>query len=124
MSKNQRLPQSRQQQFRSRCSIARTLEVVGDKWTLLVLRDVLWHQKNTFKALRESEERIPSNILTERLRRLEAWGLIYKELYQAHPARYFYYATEEGRSLQPALLAIMQWGHERLGGGLYDPHKD
>ena len=60
--------------FRSRCSIARTLDIFGDKWTLLIVRDLLWHGKHTFGALHESAERIPTNILSDRLRRLETWA--------------------------------------------------
>lgn len=110
--------------FRSRCSIARTLELVGDKWTLLVVRDLMWHGKHTFKALQAAEEHIPTNILAERLRRLEAWGFVARRPYSEHPPRYEYHLTEEGRTLEPVLLGIMQWGHRNLGGGLYDPEID
>ena len=57
-------------EFRSGCSIARLMELLGDKWTLLVARDLMWHQKHTFKSLQESDERIPTNLLSERLQRL------------------------------------------------------
>ena len=107
--------------FRSDCSIARTLEVLGDKWTLLIARDLLWHGKHTFQALQASEERIPANILAERLRRLMRWGLVYREPYQTRPVRHAYHLTEAGRALEPALLQIMQWGHRHLDGGLYEP---
>ena len=108
-------------EFRSNCSIARSLEIVGDKWTLLVVRDLMWHGKHTFQALQESAERVPTNILSERLKRLEQWGLVRREPYQQRPVRYDYQLTEEGRSLEPILLQIMAWGHKRLGGGRYDP---
>lgn len=108
-------------EFRSRCSIARTLELVGDKWTLLIIRDLLWHGKHTFQALQGSAERIPTNILSARLRRLMAWGLVAREPYQERPLRYAYHLTEQGRSLEPVLLQIMQWGHAHLGGGRFDP---
>jgi DNA-binding HxlR family transcriptional regulator len=108
-------------EFRSTCSIARTLEIVGDKWTLLIVRDLMWHGKHTFQALQESAERIPTNILSERLKRLEKWGLMRREIYQQRPVRYAYQLTDEGKSLEPVLLQIMAWGHKRLGGGRYDP---
>ncbi len=108
-------------EFRSNCSIARSLEIVGDKWTLLIVRDLMWHGKHTFQALQESAERVPTNILSERLKRLEQWGLVRREPYQQRPVRYDYQLTEEGRSLEPILLQIMAWGHKRLGGGRYDP---
>ncbi|MBT3400867.1 MAG: helix-turn-helix transcriptional regulator [Rhodospirillaceae bacterium] len=109
--------------FRSHCSIARTLELVGDKWTLLVVRDLLWHGKHTFQALQGSAERIPTNMLAERLRRLMSWGLVRREPYQDRPVRYGYYLTEAGWALEPVLLQVMQWGHRHLDGDWYDPEK-
>ena len=107
--------------FRSTCSISRTLEIVGDKWTLLVVRDLIWHGKHTFVALQESAERIPTNILSERLKRLVEWGLVRRDAYQQRPLRHAYHLTDEGKSLEPVLMQIMAWGHGRLGGGRHDP---
>jgi len=107
--------------FRSTCSIARVLDVVGDRWTLLIVRDLLWHGKRTFQALQDSAERIPSNILSDRLKRLTEWGLVRRDAYQQRPTRYAYRLTDLGRSLEPVLLRIMDWGHAHLGGGRYDP---
>lgn len=107
--------------FRSTCSIARTLELVGDKWTLLIVRDLIWHGKQTFQALQDSAEGVPSNILSERLKRLTKWGLVRRNAYQQKPVRYAYYLTEEGKSLEPILLQIMAWGYKHLDGGRYDP---
>ena len=107
--------------FRSRCSIARTLDIVGDKWTLLVVRDLMWHGKHTFQDLQASEERMPTNLLSDRLKRLMHRGLVRREQYQDRPVRYQYHLTDLGRSLEPVLLDIMGWGHEHLGGGHYDP---
>jgi len=97
------------------------LELFGDKWTLLIVRDLLWHEKHTFKALQESEERIPTNILSQRLKKLEEWGLIKREAYQDRPVRYAYKLSDTGKSLEPILLQIMGWGHTNLNGGKYDP---
>jgi len=97
------------------------LELIGDKWTLLIVRDLLWHRKHTFQALQNSDERIPTNILSQRLKRLIELGLVRREAYQDRPVRYAYHLTEAGRTLEPLLLQIMGWGHEHLGGGLYDP---
>ena len=110
-----------QHEFRSRCSIARTLEILGDKWTLLVVRDLMWHGKHTFQGLQGGEERMPANLLSQRLKRLMEWGLVRREAYQDRPVRYHYYLTEVGQNLEPVLLQIMGWGHAHLGGGLYDP---
>jgi DNA-binding HxlR family transcriptional regulator len=59
--------------------------------------------------------------LSERLKRLMAWGLVRRSAYQQHPVRYSYELTDQGRSLEPVLRQIMEWGHKRLGGGHYDP---
>lgn len=107
--------------FRSRCSIARGLEIFGDRWTLLVVRDLMWHGKHRFQALQASAERMPSNILAARLRRLIELGLVERRPYQAHPPRYEYYLSARGRSLEPVLRALMEWGHAELGGGYFDP---
>lgn len=97
------------------------MELWGDKWTLLIARDLMWHDKHTFKSLQESNEKIPTNILAERLQRLMHWGLVRRDPYQENPVRYTYQLTETGRSLEPVLLEIMKWGHEYLGGGSFDP---
>jgi len=104
-------------EFRSKCSISRTLELLGDKWTLLIVRDLMWHDKHTFQALEGSAEKIPTNILANRLRRLAEWGLVRREQYQDRPARFEYHLTEAGRRLEPTLIQIMRWGHEHLDGG-------
>ena len=114
------MPQSNHE-FRSRCSIARSLEILGDKWTLLVVRDLMWHGKHTFQELQNSEEHLPPNLLSQRLKRLMDWKLVEREAYQDRPTRYRYTLTDRGRALEPALLQIMRWGHTHLGGGLYDP---
>ena len=107
--------------FRSRCSIARTLEILGDKWTFLVVRDLMWHGKHTFLELQNSEERMPANLLSQRLKRLMEWDLVRREAYQDRPVRYRYFLTRDGQALEPVLLQIMAWGHDHLGGGLFDP---
>lgn len=104
--------------FRSKCSISRALDIVGDKWTLLIVRDLLWHDKHTFAALQGSAEKIPTNILSDRLQRLAEWGLVRREPYQDRPVRFAYHLTETGRALEPALTEILQWGHEVLDGGM------
>lgn len=104
--------------FRSKCSIARALDVVGDKWTLLLVRDLLWHGKHTFAALQGSAENIPTNILADRLQRLMEWGLVRRELYQQRPPRFEYHLTETGKGLEPALTHILYWGHKTLEGGI------
>jgi DNA-binding HxlR family transcriptional regulator len=94
---------------RSDCPVANTLDLVGDKWSLLVVRDLL-HGKRTYGEVLDSPEGIPSNILAERLRRLEAAGLVVRSAYQEHPVRYAYTLTHKGLALGKILLALVEWG--------------
>ena len=122
--KNQpgKLPKADEHRFRSNCSISRTLELLGDKWTLLIVRDLMWHGKNTFKELADAEG-IPTNLLSNRLQRLIDWGLARREQYQNNPVRYTYHLTDAGLGLEDTLLQVMAWGNRHLGGGLYEPKK-
>jgi DNA-binding HxlR family transcriptional regulator len=94
---------------------ANTLDLVGDRWSLLVLRDLL-HGKETYGELLDSPEGIPTNILADRLRRLEDAGLIASSPYQQRPVRYAYSLTEKGTELGGILLALVQWGKRHIPG--------
>jgi DNA-binding HxlR family transcriptional regulator len=98
---------------RSSCPVAATLDVVGDRWTLLVIRDLL-RGKKRFGELAASSERIPTNILAERLKRLERAGLVQAVPYSEHPPRHEYTLTPAGRELDPVLSAIATWGRARF----------
>ena len=100
---------------RSACAVANSLDIVGDKWTLLVVRDLL-HGKRTYGELANSPERIPTNILAERLKRLEVAGIIVGIPYQERPVRYAYTLTLKGRSLGDVLLAFVRWGKQHIPG--------
>jgi DNA-binding HxlR family transcriptional regulator len=100
---------------RSTCAIACTLDLVGDKWTLLVIRDLL-HGKSTFKELLDSPEGIPTNLLADRLKRLEEAGLVASETYQERPPRYAYSLSEKGKALGEVLLAYVRWGRKYIPG--------
>jgi DNA-binding HxlR family transcriptional regulator len=100
---------------RSPCAVACTLDLVGDKWSLLVVRDLL-RGNVTYGELQKSPEGIPTNILADRLKRLEEAGLITKSAYQQHPVRYTYELTENGRGLRDILLAFARWGTEHIPG--------
>ncbi len=91
-----------------RCSIARTLEAVGDRWTLLILRD-LFRGVRRFERLHE-DLGIARNLLTDRLRRLEDAEIVQRVPYQQRPLRHEYRLTARGRDLSPALIALMSWG--------------
>ena len=101
--------------LRSPCAVACTLDVIGDKWSLLVVRDLLRGHK-TYKDLQNSPERIPTNILADRLKRLEEVGLITKAAYQQHPVRHAYSLTEKGKELRDVLGAFVRWGKKHIPG--------
>jgi DNA-binding HxlR family transcriptional regulator len=97
------------------CSIAGTLEVIGDRWTMLILRDA-------FRGVRRFDEfqrdlGIARNLLTDRLTKLVEYGVMEKQLYQAHPPRFEYRLTPRGVDLSPALVALMRWGDKWLAEG-------
>ena len=100
---------------RSACALACTLDLIGDKWSLLIIRD-LFYGKTRYKEFHESEEKIPTNILADRLQRLESSGMISKVPYQDNPVRYEYRLTDTGRSLGPVLKAITVWARKELPG--------
>ena len=96
------------------CSIARTLETVGERWTLLIIRDVLLGVTR-FDDIRRSLG-IARNVLTDRLNKLVDAGILERAQYQTQPARYEYQATQQGRELFPVLLALMHWGDRHRAG--------
>jgi DNA-binding HxlR family transcriptional regulator len=102
---------------RSLCAIANSLDVVGDKWTLLVVRDLL-HGKSTFGELLKSPEGIPTNILADRLKRLEHAGIATSTPYHERPVRYAYSLTPKGRALGDVLLALVRWGKQYIPGSV------
>jgi DNA-binding HxlR family transcriptional regulator len=98
------------------CPIAGALDVLGDRWTLLVLRDALFLGKATFQEFLASPERVSSNTLAERLRRLERCGILRKEAYQRRPTRWRYLPTPSGRALLSLLRAAAIWGARHVEG--------
>ena len=100
--------------FRSSCPIARTLDLFGDKWTLVIMRDALFFDCRTFADFANCSEKIPTNLLAERLKRLVLIGMLEKLPYQAKPVRYEYRPTPLGHSLQPVLKEILKFGQTHL----------
>ena len=101
--------------LRSSCPVACALDLLGDRWTLLVIRD-LFAGKQRFGEFLVSPEHIPTNILADRLRRLEAAGLVAPVAYSEHPPRYAYHLTDSGRALGPVVDALAVWGLEQFPG--------
>jgi DNA-binding HxlR family transcriptional regulator len=100
---------------RSACPVAGTLDVLGDRWSLLVVRDLL-RGKRRYAEFLESSEQIPTNILAERLKRLVAHGIIESHRYSAHPPRMEYVLTPKGEDLRPVLRSMLEWGLQHVPG--------
>ena len=96
------------------CPVARTLEIIGERWSLLVLRDLLREGPLRFQQLEQALPGAAPNTLSARLKTLEAHGVIATRLYETHPPRYEYFLTEKGKALSPILKALHAWG-ERFG---------
>ena len=94
----------------STCPVARALDVVGEKWTLLILRDLFRHEARRFQDFQTTLTGIAPNTLSARLKSLEARGIVSRRLYCQHPPRPEYMLTEKGRALGPILLALRDWG--------------
>ena len=94
---------------RSPCPVACTLDLLGDKWSLLVVRD-LFLGRSRFRDFTASPERIPTNILSERLKRLEAAGIVLREAIGESPGRRRYKLTKKGIALKPLLEEVVRWG--------------
>ncbi len=101
---------------RSPCPIACALDLVGDRWSLLIIRDLMFRDCHTYGDLVEGPEGISTNILADRLKRLEACELIEREAYQDHPLRYRYSLTAKGQNLRPLLTEMVKWGSEQVPG--------
>jgi DNA-binding HxlR family transcriptional regulator len=95
-----------------RCSIARSLELIGERWTLLILRDV-FSGRRRFDEIQRSLG-IARNVLTARLGRLVDEGILYRRAYQERPERHEYRLTEKGLDLWPVLVSLLAWGDRHL----------
>jgi len=96
--------------LRSDCSICYALDIFGDKWTLLILRDMLFEGKSSFSEFKASEEKIATNILTDRLKTLDAEGFLIKTASAANKAKYLYSLTDKSIDLLPVFVELFSWG--------------
>ena len=99
---------------RSPCPVACTLDLIGDRWTLLIIRDMMFLDKHRFEEFLESPEGISTNILASRLKSLEELGLVEKQPYSNHSRRMNYQLTAEGKSLRPVIKVMAAWGLKHL----------
>jgi DNA-binding HxlR family transcriptional regulator len=93
-----------------RCPIARTLDIVGERWTILILRDLVVSGPRKFQDFERSLAGISPNTLSTRLKRLEEAGIVERRFYEQHPPRAEYVLTEKGNELRPVLKALLDWG--------------
>ena len=96
------------------CSVARTLEIVGEKWALLAVREVFLGNRRFDEMVRRTGA--PRDTLAARLRSLAGAGILERRQYREHPARYEYRLTGAGRDLYPVILTLMRWGDKYLAG--------
>ena len=101
-------------EFRSGCPISSTLDVVGDKWSLLIIRDMLVKHKKTFKQISDSYEKIAPSILSARLKSLESYKLIFKTKAPENKKENIYLLTEKGIRLTPIIIEFSLWGNSNM----------
>ena len=101
-------------EFRSGCPISSTLDVVGDKWSLLIIRDMLVKHKKTFKEISDSDEKIVPSILSARLKLLESYKLIFKTKVPDNKKENIYLLTEKGIRLTPIIIEFSLWGNSNM----------
>jgi DNA-binding HxlR family transcriptional regulator len=93
-----------------RCPIARTLDIIGERWTILILRDLVVSGARKFQDFERSLVGISPNTLSARLKRLEDAGIVERRFYEQHPPRAEYVLTEKGNDLRPVLRGLLDWG--------------
>ena len=103
-------------ELRSDCPINYALEYLGDKWTLLVIRDLVFEGKKFYKEFLASQESIATNILSDRLKRLENIGIIESKVYEKQRTQKMYSLTEKGKDLIPILVEIILWSSKHKNG--------
>jgi DNA-binding HxlR family transcriptional regulator len=96
------------------CSIARTLDLVGEKWALLAVREVFLGDRRFDEIVRRTGA--PRDTMAARLRSLVSAGIMERRQYSEHPARFEYFLTEAGRDLYPVIMTLMRWGDQYLAG--------
>ena len=100
--------------FRSGCPIASTLDIVGDKWSLLIIRDMLIKHKKTFKEISDSDEMIAPSILSARLKLLESYKLITKRKFPENKKENIYLLTNKGIDFAPVIIEFTLWGDSHM----------
>jgi DNA-binding HxlR family transcriptional regulator len=92
------------------CPIARSLDVIGERWTILIVRELIRFGPRKFQDFEQALVGISPNTLSARLKRLENAGIVERRFYEQHPPRAEYLLTERGKELRPVLKALFAWG--------------
>lgn len=95
--------------YRSHCPINFVLETFGDKWTLLIVRDLMFKGKRSYGEFLESDEKISTNILADRLLKLEGNGIVKKHVAPENRSKFIYKLTQKGKDMLPIMLEVTQW---------------
>jgi len=103
-----------QHHLRSGCPVACALDIIGDHWSLLIIRDLMFMGRHEYKDMLGAEEGVSSNILTDRLKKLEQAGMVASAPHASSKRRKLYYLTDKGKGLLPVLLEISRWSDSYL----------
>jgi DNA-binding HxlR family transcriptional regulator len=114
MAQRAELADAPRKSYNAPCVIAQTLDILGDRWTLLILRDLM-SGLHRYNDIIENCSGMSPNVLSDRLKRLEADGLVLRDYYKELPPRVEYTLTEKGWSVRPILLALLDWGRTHVG---------
>jgi DNA-binding HxlR family transcriptional regulator len=98
--------------FDIHCPVARALAIIGERWTVLILRDLVLHGPRRFQDFQASLDGISPNTLSARLKTLEEAGVVERRFYEQHPPRAEYLLTAKGEALRPTLRALRAWGEQ------------
>ena len=101
-----------EKKFRSSCNIASALDLIGDKWSLLIVRDMLLVKKKTFKEFASSDEKVATNLLSSRLKLLETINVISKRKFERNKKENIYLLTERGIDLAPLIMELVLWSEK------------
>ena len=97
------------------CPVVRALDIIGDSWTILILRDLFLDGPRRFQDLQESLSGASPNTLSARLKKLEEHGIVERRFYEQHPPRAEYALTDKGRELGPVMKSLRDWGNKQKG---------
>lgn len=112
------------ERFRSSCPISSALDIMGDKWTLLIVRDMMFGSKSTFKEFSTSQEKIATGILADRLKKMSELGLISKGKLPHNNKTVVYKLTPKGVGLLPIVVELILWSDQNLGEHVSEPMRE